>query len=49
MKKTRNVKIKFEKSGGEVAGFNFLVGLDFLNGEEKLKKFSHNISTFVKY
>jgi adenine phosphoribosyltransferase len=38
-----------EKSGGEVAGFNFLVGLDFLNGEEKLKKFSHNISSFVNY
>ncbi len=37
------------KSGGEVAGFNFLVGLSFLNGEERLKDFSHNISTFVTY
>lgn len=38
-----------EKSGGEVAGFNFLVGLNFLNGEEKLKKFSDNITSFVNY
>jgi len=38
-----------EKSGGEVAGFNFLVALDFLNGEEKLKSFSDNITSFVHY
>ncbi|MDG1333165.1 MAG: adenine phosphoribosyltransferase [Crocinitomicaceae bacterium] len=38
-----------EKSGGEVAGFNFLVALDFLNGDEKLKRFSHNITSFVNY
>lgn len=38
-----------EKSGGEVAGFNFLVALDFLNGDEKLKHFSHNITSFVNY
>ncbi|MFT5778090.1 MAG: adenine phosphoribosyltransferase [Crocinitomicaceae bacterium] len=37
------------KSGGEVAGFNFLVSLDFLNGEEKLKPFSNNITNFVAY
>lgn len=37
------------KSGGKVAGFQFLVGLSFLNGEERLKDFSHNISTFVTY
>ncbi|MFK7785247.1 MAG: adenine phosphoribosyltransferase [Crocinitomicaceae bacterium] len=38
-----------EKSGGEVAGFNFLVGLGFLKGEDKLKKFSDNITSFVNY
>jgi adenine phosphoribosyltransferase len=35
--------------GGEITGFNFLVELDFLNGREKLKRFSDNISTFVNY
>lgn len=38
-----------EKSGGIVAGFNFLVALDFLKGEEKLKNFSDNITSFVHY
>jgi adenine phosphoribosyltransferase len=38
-----------EKSGGQVAGFNFLVALDFLNGDKKLKYFSDNISSFVNY
>ena len=37
------------KSGGEVAAFNFLVSLDFLNGEDKLKEFSNNITNFVAY
>lgn len=35
--------------GGEITGFNFLVELEFLNGREKLKRFSDNISTFVTY
>ncbi len=38
-----------EKSGGTVAGFNFLVALDFLNGEEKLKDFTDNMFSFVHY
>lgn len=38
-----------QKSGGEVAGFNFLVALDFLEGDQKLKKFSDNIISFVSY
>ena len=38
-----------EKSGGEVAGFNFLVALDFLKGDEKIKNFSDNIASFVHY
>lgn len=37
------------KSGGEVAGFHFLVSLEFLKGEEKLKKFSNNIANFASY
>jgi adenine phosphoribosyltransferase len=38
-----------QKCGGEIAGFSFLVGLDFLNGEEKLKQFSDNIVNLVRY
>ncbi len=38
-----------QKAGGEVAGFNFLVSLDFLNGAEKLKGFSNNITNLVAY
>ena len=38
-----------EKSGGEVAGFNFLVSLDFLNGEEKIKRFSDKITNLARY
>lgn len=37
------------KSGGEVAGFDFLVTLDFLNGADKLTRFSDNIATFAAY
>jgi adenine phosphoribosyltransferase len=35
--------------GGEVAAFSFIVTLDFLNGEQKLSKFSNNILTLVRY
>lgn len=35
--------------GGEVAGFNFLVSLDFLNGEEKLKPYCDNIVNLVRF
>lgn len=38
-----------EKCGGQVAGFNFLVSLDFLNGKEKLNSFSNNIINLVRY
>jgi adenine phosphoribosyltransferase len=38
-----------EKCGGEVAGFNFLVGLSFLNGEEKLNKYSENITSLISF
>jgi len=38
-----------EKCGGKVAGFNFLVSLDFLNGEEKLKPYCDNIINLVRY
>ncbi len=37
------------KCGGEIAGFNFLVNLDFLNGKEKLKVYSDNITNLVSY
>ena len=37
------------KCGAEVVGFNFLVSLDFLNGEEKLRTFSDNIINLVRY
>jgi adenine phosphoribosyltransferase len=41
--------ILIEKSGGKIAGFNFLVSLDFLNGQDKLVKISDNIINLVNY
>ena len=38
-----------QNSGGIVAGFNFLVSLEFLEGEKKLLKFSDNITNLVAY
>jgi adenine phosphoribosyltransferase len=35
--------------GASVSGFAFLVGLDFLNGKEKLLKYSNNIFSLVNY
>jgi adenine phosphoribosyltransferase len=37
------------KAGGEVAGFNFLVSLEFLGGEKKLRGISDNISNLAVY
>ncbi|WP_370086702.1 adenine phosphoribosyltransferase [Ekhidna sp.] len=36
-------------SGGEVAGFSFLVELEFLNGAEKLKRYNSEINSLVSY
>lgn len=41
--------VLIKKSGGEVAGFNFLVSLDFLKGEDKITKFSNNIINLATY
>lgn len=38
-----------QRQEGKVAGFAFIVGLDFLNGEEQLKEYSENILTLVNY
>ena len=38
-----------ERAGAEVAGFSFLVALDFLNGESVLKKYSENCNSLVHY
>ena len=38
-----------EKSGAVVAGFDFLVALSFLDGEQKLAQFSEQISSIVNY
>lgn len=38
-----------KKLGAKVSGFNFVVGLDFLNGKEKLIKHSNNITCLVNY
>lgn len=35
--------------GGKVAGFNFLVGLTLLNGNEKLEKYNNNIVNLAMY
>lgn len=38
-----------KKCGGEIAGFNFLVNLEFLDGSSKLKNYSNEIHALVKY
>jgi adenine phosphoribosyltransferase len=38
-----------QQCGGEVEAFNFLVSLDFLNGIDKLKKYTNNISKLASY
>jgi len=38
-----------EKMGATVAGFNFVIGLDFLNGKSKLEKHTENITCLVHY
>ncbi len=38
-----------KKSGATVAGFNFVVGLDFLNGKNKLVNHTNNITCLVHY
>ena len=38
-----------EDSGAVVAGFNFVIGLDFLNGKNKLTNYTNNITCLVHY
>lgn len=38
-----------QKQNGNVAGFAFIVTLDFLNGEDVLKKYSDNFISLVNY
>lgn len=38
-----------KKLGANVAGFSFVVGLNFLNGKEKLINHSNNITCLVQY
>jgi adenine phosphoribosyltransferase len=38
-----------QKLDGIVAGYSFVISLDFLNGKEKLKAISENIITLVSY
>ncbi|TNE53508.1 MAG: adenine phosphoribosyltransferase [Bacteroidetes bacterium] len=38
-----------KQSGGEIAGFDFLVQLDFLQGQEKLAPYSPSIQAIVNY
>ncbi len=38
-----------QKQNAKVAGFAFLVELDFLNGRKKLEKYSRNIISLVRY
>ena len=38
-----------KKLGAKVAGFNFVVGLEFLNGKNKLNNHSNNITCLVQY
>ena len=38
-----------EKCGGKVSQFSFIVNLEFLNGEEKLKSFTNNVEYLTAY
>ncbi|MES3018645.1 MAG: adenine phosphoribosyltransferase [Bacteroidota bacterium] len=38
-----------QKLGGVVAGYSFVISLDFLNGKEKLRTVSDNIITLASY
>jgi len=38
-----------EKLGGNVAGFSFIISLDFLNGEGRLHRFSEDVISLVRY
>lgn len=38
-----------EKLGGEIAGFSFIISLDFLKGEGRLSRFSDRIISLVRY
>jgi adenine phosphoribosyltransferase len=38
-----------KKQGGKIAGFNFLIELNFLDGREVLADYSENITTLVAY
>ena len=38
-----------EKAGASVSGFNFVIGLEFLNGKDKLVKHTNNITCLVQY
>ena len=38
-----------QKLGAKVAGFAFVVALDFLNGKERLKQYSENIISLKDY
>ena len=38
-----------EQQGAKVSGFSFVVGLEFLNGKDKLIKHSNNITCLAQY
>ncbi len=37
------------KSGAKISGFNFIIGLDFLKGRDKLVNYTKNITCLVHY
>lgn len=38
-----------EGQGGEIVAFNFLIALSFLNGQDKIERFSENITNLASY
>ena len=37
------------RQGGNIAGFNFIINLSFLEGDRNLIKYSKNIDEIIKY
>ena len=46
---SKKTNVKLLKLNANIAGFSFVVNLQFLNGEDKLSKYSSNIISLIEY